>query len=74
MAERKETRPGYVRVTIDLPTPLYDRLRSYVEELKALYGASEQAVCRRFIDEGLARAGHPEAGEGAPTAKPNKKH
>ena len=64
MTERKETRPGYIRVTLDLPTPLFERLSRYVEELKARWGATEQGVCRALLDEGLTRAGYPpETGE-----------
>ena len=64
MGERKETRPGYTRVTLDLPTPLFERLNRYVEELKARWGATEQGVCRALLDEGLTRAGHPPEDEG----------
>ena len=56
--ERKESRPGYTRVTLDLPTPLYRRLRDFVEAHRQ-WGASEQQVCRTFIDEGLTRQGQP---------------
>ena len=64
MTERKETRPGYIRVTLDLPTPLHERLSRYVEELKARWGATEQGVCRALLDDGLTRAGHPPEDEG----------
>jgi len=73
--KRRETRPGYVRVTLDLPTPLYERLSRYVEELKGRWGATEQGVCRALLDDGLTRAGYPPTGKdtGGKKARPSKK-
>ena len=66
--KRKETRPGYVRVTLDLPTSLYERLSRYVEELRGRWGATEQGVCRALLDEALERAGYPPE-RGSPEGK-----
>jgi len=55
----EETRPGYIRATLDIPTPLHDRRSRYVEALKTCWGTTEQGVCRALLDDGLTRAGHP---------------
>ena len=65
MAKRKETRPGYTRITLDLPTPLFRRLRAYSEGQRARLGVSEQVVCRTLLDSALTAVGHPPADDDA---------
>ena len=59
MVPRKERRPGIIRISIDLPADVYERLSQLVDEHRAQWGATEQSVCRRLLDEGLTRAGYP---------------
>ena len=61
--KRKETRPGYVRITLDLTRPIYGRLRRHVDAQRERLGISEQATCRGIIDDWLTAHGYPPEGE-----------
>ena len=69
--DRRQARPGFYRISLDVPEPMYRRLRAFVEAHK-MWGASEQQVCRTFLDEGLTRQGYP-ADEPKGKAKGNRK-
>jgi len=62
----KEVRPGITRITLDMPTDLYERLCAYTQAGPDPYSKGTLAnTCRRFIHEGLEREGFP--------AKPRRK-
>ena len=62
--ERKEIRPGIVRVPLDIPTPLYERLKAYCDKLeRELGGINAMGIVRGMIDRELTRLGFPPAEE-----------
>ena len=70
--DRKQARPGFYRISLDVPEPMYKRLRAFVEAHK-VWGASEQQVCRTFLDEGLTNQGYPADQQEGQKAKGRRK-
>jgi len=58
----KELRPGVVRITLEMPTELFDRLEAFTKAQATAYSTPNLShVCRQMLQEGLERAGFPEA-------------
>jgi len=56
----KEVRRGVSRITLDMPTELYERLLAFSEADADPYSKSTMAnACRKLIHEGLEREGFP---------------
>ena len=74
--ERKEIRPGIVRVPLDVPTPLYLRLKAYCDDLEQqLGGVNAMGIIRGMVDRELTRLGYPPRDQRteAKTARPSKR-
>jgi hypothetical protein len=72
--ERKESRPGCTRITLDLPTPLYERVMRFVNDRRGTIAMSQQAGCRFLLDDALTRAGYTATEDaGARTGRPRKR-
>ncbi len=55
-----EIRPGVVRITLEMPTELFERLEAFTEAQAGPYTSPNLSlVCRQLLHEGLESAGFP---------------
>ena len=70
----KELRPGVIRITLEMPTELFQRLEAFTKAQATPYSSLNLShVCRQLLQEGLERAGLPAAkgtGKAKSSAKP----
>ncbi len=61
-----EIRPGVIRITLEMPTDLFNRVEAFAAAQRTPYARPNiSLVCRQLIHEGLERAGFPAEKEGS---------